>query len=412
MTMIEVLVVDDNPHKIKLLRNTFESMAEVSNCDIATDAVTAQSYLNNKHYDLLILDLNIPKRIGDESLPQNGIDFLRILNSSTRLTKPASIIGLTEYDDNIQRFQNEFQQKLWLLIKYQPDSNEWEKQIKARASYLIQSKRGLQSLSQASFQYDLAIITALRATEFDSVLGLEGDWQLTKIPNDSSEYYSGIFRRGTKQIKVIASFAPQMGMVAAAVLTMKMISSFRPKYVAMTGISAGIRGNNNLGDILIADLSFDCGSGKTKTGPNGEEIFEPDYRTIALSTDLRDEILSCQGSRHYLDEIKQKWPSNKPSTELNIHIGPFATGANVIQNVSVVNDIQGHARKLIGLDMEAYGVFYAANNCTKPRPRGVLSIKSVCDFADNEKNDSYQKYAAYTSASFLYNFALDKIDFE
>ncbi|MNU11754.1 hypothetical protein D3C72_2598600 [compost metagenome] len=47
--------------------------------------------------------------------------------------------------------------------------------------------------------------------------------------------------------------------------------------------------------------------------------------------------------------------------------------------------------------MEAYGVFAAAHEAPHPQPK-VIVLKSVCDFANPEKNDSYQEYAAYTSA--------------
>ena len=56
-------------------------------------------------------------------------------------------------------------------------------------------------------------------------------------------------------------------------------------------------------------------------------------------------------------------------------------------------------RETIGLDMEAYGVVYAAQNATAPRPKALV-IKSVCDYANNEKSDQYQKFAAYTSCEF------------
>ena len=78
----------------------------------------------------------------------------------------------------------------------------------------------------------------------------------------------------------------------------------------------------------------------------------------------------------------------------------------------MIDEIKGHSRKLIGIDMETYGVFYSSINCSKPRPYGVLSLKSISDFADPEKNDNYQKYAAFTSANYLYNFALNKMNFE
>ena len=49
--------------------------------------------------------------------------------------------------------------------------------------------------------------------------------------------------------------------------------------------------------------------------------------------------------------------------------------------------------------MESYAVVYAANHANDPRPAPII-IKSVCDFANSEKSDEYQKFAAYTSCEF------------
>ena len=37
--------------------------------------------------------------------------------------------------------------------------------------------------------------------------------------------------------------------------------------------------------------------------------------------------------------------------------------------------------------MEGYGVAYAASHAVEPRPRTIIA-KSVCDFADERKNDA------------------------
>jgi nucleoside phosphorylase len=70
--------------------------------------------------------------------------------------------------------------------------------------------------------------------------------------------------------------------------------------------------------------------------------------------------------------------------------------------------IQQHARKAIGLEMETYGAFFCGENCTKPRPE-VFSVKSACDFADAERDDEIQDYAAFTSAQYMWCFALDHL---
>jgi nucleoside phosphorylase/CheY-like chemotaxis protein len=410
--MIKILVVDDNQKKLSNIRNLIESIPELDEIDTATNVVNAKRLMSFISYDLLILDLCLPMRDGEDALPENGINLLEDINKTQRIIKPYHIIGLSEFDDYINQFKTSFEDDLWALVKYDVTSITWETKIKKKIEYLIESKRSLQNPKQISYQYDIAIITALRSIELESVLNLPANWESMKLDNDATEYFKGFFTSSKKKLKVVAASAPQMGMVASSVLANKIINNFRPKHLVMAGIAAGVKGVGNFGDILSAEISYDSGSGKIKSDENGDTMFEPDYRSIDSNVDVKESILACKTSRIYLDDIKKNWVGNKPTTELNIHFGPFASGAGVIQNKKIIEEIKGHSRKLIGFDMETYGVFYTAKNCSKPRPHSVSSFKSVCDFGDEEKNDDYQKYAGYTSASYIYNFALNNMDFE
>lgn len=412
--MVRILITDDNQHKIKDIRHVLDLIPEVASYgyDIAQDIVTAKAKLAEQTYDLLILDLNLPMRAGDDPKPENGINFLEEIKKSIRLHKPFHIMGLTAFEELQNKFEANFKEDLWILIKYDPSNREWEKQLKNKIEYLITSKRNLTHSQKKAYIYDIAIITALRLTELESILNLQANWEPFTLPDDATEYFKGVFVKGDKKISVVAAAAPQMGMVAASVLTMKLVNNFRPKYIAMTGIAGGVKGVGNLGDILASDVSFDSGSGKIKTDENGNARFEPDYKSIELDTDIKEALNSCKGKREFLDDIKKAWQADKPNSELGIHIGPFASGAGVIENRHVLEEIKGHSRKLIGIDMETYGVFYAAKHCSKPRPISAFSFKSVSDFADPEKNDNFQKYAAFTSANFLYRFVLEKLSFD
>jgi nucleoside phosphorylase len=77
----------------------------------------------------------------------------------------------------------------------------------------------------------------------------------------------------------------------------------------------------------------------------------------------------------------------------------------VLADVASVSSIQQHSRKLVGIDMEAYGVMYAAYNSFEPAPL-AFSIKTVSDYADSSKDDSFREYAAYASATLLHRIAL------
>ena len=63
-----------------------------------------------------------------------------------------------------------------------------------------------------------------------------------------------------------------------------------------------------------------------------------------------------------------------------------------------------------GIEMEAYGVAYAAAHAADPKPF-VIIAKSVCDFADERKDDSYQKFAAYTSCGFVKDLLEKVLDY-
>lgn len=99
------------------------------------------------------------------------------------------------------------------------------------------------------------------------------------------------------------------------------------------------------------------------------------------------------------------WPGNAPKTKLQLHIGPLASGASVVNDIQPVNEILEHWRKLIGLEMEAHGVHLAAIGTAKRRE--FLCMKSICDFA-SKKTDRWQCYAAYTSAQLCYRFIISE----
>ncbi len=104
-----------------------------------------------------------------------------------------------------------------------------------------------------------------------------------------------------------------------------------------------------------------------------------------------------------MERIRTGWKGEKPQ-ELKALVGPVASGAAVLAWRPAMEEIAKQHRKLIGVEMETYGVFMAARVCSHPRPL-AFSAKSICDFGDESKQDGYQRYAAFTSAQFLFEFA-------
>ncbi len=88
---------------------------------------------------------------------------------------------------------------------------------------------------------------------------------------------------------------------------------------------------------------------------------------------------------------------------MKIVLAPGASGSAVIADNLTLNEILKQNRKLTAVDMEAYGVAAASSSMNFPKPTTFI-LKSVCDFADDTKADTWQTYAAYTSAKAMQLF--------
>ena len=208
---------------------------------------------------------------------------------------------------------------------------------------------------------------------------------------------------------MIAAHPPQMGMPAAAVTATKLIHNFHPKYLAMVGITAGIRSKVNLGDILIADPSWDWGTGKRVAVKNGYAI-EPETLEERLHPSIVAMFQDVILDPNLLEDIWNAWLKEKPQSIPKLHVGPCASGSYVLADGVTIEDIRAQQnRKLLGVDMEAYGFMHAAINSIEPIPK-AFSMKTVSDFADKTKETTYknnlQEYADFISAALLKRIAL------
>lgn len=243
------------------------------------------------------------------------------------------------------------------------------------------------------YDYYVALIT-VTATEESSLRYMYDDWKLLLLEGDEQQYYETSFEQNGKIHKIVTARQSEMGMTAAGVLTMKMISHFKPKYVIMVGIAAGIAYKKTVdqiyGDVVVPDVVWDYSSGKFVSAANaslkyGGVGFIP--RPHFVNTDSK-----------MLEAVKRAM--NSKDNECHVHIGPMACGSTVVANSEVVDkQIHSQYESTAAVDMESYAVMYAVKQAPTPRPMGLV-IKSVCDYADEKKSDKYQKFAAYTSAQF------------
>lgn len=399
MVNSKILIVDDNYNKIQ---GIVASLAGLNiETEIALSSKCALSKLKNTQFDLLIIDLQIPEVLGEEISLEGGAKLLRNITKNTRIKKPTYIIGFTSHSDSYNSFKKEFDSSGWSLHMFDGD-------FTAIQSVIINQ---LRYITRKEIHCDVAIITALEHTEFEAVLKESNEWEPIFTPNDCSLYYqTTITHKNGKTLTLVAVCCHGMGMANASAITMKVCLKFSPKYLFMVGIAAGIKDKVKLGDILIADICWDWGNGK-QTLKDGKPFFLAAPKQESLNEHLRIKLRTLVTQRTYLDEIYNDWPSSlRPEHVLKAHIGPVATGAVVLEDPNIVQIIKECNRETIGIEMEAYGVMLASKISSIAPPITVI-IKSVCDYADPSKDDSYQGYAAYTSTKYAFKIMINELEF-
>ncbi len=221
------------------------------------------------------------------------------------------------------------------------------------------------------------------------------NWQKHPFADDIDTFYEAVIERDGKPCKILLAQAKEQGMVAAAVLSYKLIVHFQPKYLIMTGIAAGTfyekenTGVHLYGDVIVANMVWNYAKGKFTTADKGSMTFGdigfiPRPSLLKLDAEIESYIRMAA--------ISEK-------NECRVHFGPMACGFSVVANKDLVEkQVRAQFSDTVGLDMESYAVMYA---CTvSPTKTIPIVIKSICDFADGRKDDTYQRFAAYTSTQF------------
>lgn len=407
---MNVLVVEDIDSKwVNVERVISEAFAM---CDIvrASTVVEAIKALKSEDFSLLVLDLVLPRRKDSEPEFRAGADLLNQILDPIDIRPPEHIICLSAVESALAQVESDAQKALVHVIKYDEFEQDWSEAIKTKIQH-INNRQSLERDEVSSYGIDVAIITSYPAVELEAINDLQEGPEGQYSREDELYYYHAEWKRkGARPLKIVACSAPSMGMTSACVTTSKVIQRWRPRYVAMAGIAAGTDKSLNYGDIIVADSCYDYGSGKIKDNGDKSRTFEPNHQPITISSELKPILQKWQADQISMEEIGQKWKFDGTFTP-SIKLGVLATGAAVIQSESFVEDLKSKERKLIGLEMEAYGVLQACALSSLPKPKGIVA-KSICDFADAKKGDDWQKCAAFTSARFVHHFFTRELDLE
>jgi nucleoside phosphorylase len=274
-----------------------------------------------------------------------------------------------------------------------------------------QPDTGKYPMEEPTEKFDLVIVCALKDPELKRVRKTgKAPWKEFRLPNDPQDYYRTTYvTLEGKSLSVVAAAPNQMGLSSSAVLASKMILKFHPGLVAMVGIAAGARKDKQeFGDILVAEHTFDYGSGKLVLDKDGKLTLQADPKPFTVGATMRQRLLAWAGQEKAseLHEIFLKWDADAPGRSVKVHLGPLASGAAVLDTRGPIEEVERRWRKLVGVEMEAYAVHCACQEARSPVPE-YLCAKSICDFAEDKK-DHWQSFAAFTAAEFCHQFLIEE----
>lgn len=438
------------PHNVEEFSNKIETFSKQHEKSLLREYIS--SYIIEHEIDLLILDFALTNKEEEKDIEDtSGFSILEEFNNSNKkYLRDLPIVAFSIM--KIEEIQRKISTSIVATIpKEARNSTDLSKELYADMSIIYSMvHHGRRYKESRINKYDLAIVCALKL-EFDMIKKVLGFTEENDSIYQGSNYTFGKYPIGNTHIKIVIKWMHDMGMVEAATHTTNMINLFQPKYIAMPGICAGINPyDQKLADIVIPEFVWNWQSGKHAVKKEGESnvytsYFKGNMKQKELSESLKpyaENLVSNKNTIFNEIHLKYKQEFNKGIAEINIlkelinnldnkkkekkilensleeyqnfinldtinnrniHYDKMISGSAVVADSDTIKSAVGNESKIYGLDMEIYGVFYAA----KKLDVDVIAMKSICDFADNSKNDIFQPYCAYSSAYFLHKLFID-----
>lgn len=402
---MRILIVDDeNTKVVEICSVLSDAQIAEESITVATTAASALKELKDNYFDLLIIDMYLPNRIGEAPNLSGGVDLLKRISRGTDVQLPEHIIGLTSNLEALAASQEDFSARSWFVEEVGPSKTTWKLRLMEKLQYLrareeyqaVQLKNG--TIANLRPDCDVLFICALLDPELTALHAVSATkWEVVTFPGDPGIYWSANLKFGTNTVSAVCVCLPQMGLVSAGVVASKAITLFKPKLVVMTGICAGRRGNCNLGDIIGANLTWDYGSGKF-TEVEDSVVFEPAPFQAAASARVVGVLGELSNDKELLQKLYKECDGYRPAEVPKFHVAPIASGAAVQNHKEFFSGIVTQQRKMLGVDMEAFAIAWACHEALEPQPNWLI-IKSVVDFADGTKDSKIQSFGSYISAS-------------
>jgi nucleoside phosphorylase len=210
-------------------------------------------------------------------------------------------------------------------------------------------------------------------------------WRGTK---DGVTFYGGQF--GKYPVAMVRSRMGSGGRHGSQQTLTSAITTAQPKGVIIIGIAFGMdRENQRLGDVLVSEAIQPYELSKITSDKDGLEVTED--RAIPF---LSSRILSGL----FRDRV-QDWKVQRTVTKVMCsEPGLMLSGEKLVNKLEFRNNLRRRFSRAIGGEMEWHGAYAACDGRCE-----VILVKAICDWADGDKDDEAQPFAAFCATSLCHH---------
>jgi nucleoside phosphorylase/CheY-like chemotaxis protein len=385
---MRVLVVDDDPQKIAAVRAfLFDQGFPATDILEAAHAAGARIVLARSPVEVLLIDVLLPAREGALPLGENSIELLRQIFDDGTTEAPHYILGMTASLEAQEKYDQDFRGLVTQILHVAPGHDAWRESLAA----LIRLIRRVDAGTDRN-DFDVCVLNALRSPELEA---LYQTWPLElgaeQLLRRNILCRTGTLDLGEDKRRIVCAHLAQMGPVASAHAATALLSEFHPRVLLMTGVCGGFADIVSVGDVVVAEKSWDWQAGKWSD--DGVLATSLDQRSAAAEL-----VAAARGAESSMQVLYDQYGGVKPESPPRLVFGPMVTGSSVVASNDIHKVFRTQHRKMAAVDMECYGLYYAAENHASG-PVHTVCVKAVSDLADRNKAHDLQGYCSYLSAA-------------
>lgn len=139
---MRILIADDDLVRAERLRAYLQESLSLPNnqISIAECFDEAKRAMRATYFDVLLLDVVLPKRKGEIGTSKLSLTLIEELKRSAKLKKPEKIIGITAHACDIGSYRAEFEKHCLLVIEASSGSNFWRDSVVSSLEFTGSSK--------------------------------------------------------------------------------------------------------------------------------------------------------------------------------------------------------------------------------------------------------------------------------